>query len=97
MPDDDNLGARIADLGEAVKIGVEPVARLAGLDDDEVRRRRVLVKLGGGGQSPGMDLDVGAGHAPVGGGSLDGGGDFRRFAEGLDGYARDRADIDRNR
>ena len=84
MADDDDLGAGVADFGEAVELGIELVARQLRFDDDQIGRGGSLVEFAGRGEAAGMDLDMGAGHAPVRGGLLDDGGEVRRFAESLD-------------
>ena len=48
MADHDHLGARVAALGEPVELGQHLRARQAGLDDDQVRRRALVIVRDGG-------------------------------------------------
>ena len=93
VADDDHLGADIANVGKAVELGIEAVARQLALDDDQIGRRRTLVELGGGGDAAHLDLDVGARHAAVAGRGLHDGGKIRRLAERLNRDAGNGTDI----
>ena len=88
VPDDDHLGARIAVLRQAIELGEDVLARQAALDDDEVRRRVLLVVRHRRFDAAHVHADVRLGEAAVLGGDLH---DLRHggvLAEGLDGDAR---------
>ncbi len=58
MTDDDDLGARIAALGQPIELGQQLLARQAGLDDDQVRRRAFLVVRHGSAGAAHVHADV---------------------------------------
>ena len=93
VADDDYLGAGVADFRQTIELGLEVIALQFALDDDQVRRRRGLVELGGGGDAARLNLDMSPRHAAVAGGRLDGGNEVRRFAECLDGDAGNRPHV----
>ncbi len=89
MADDDDLGVGLADLGELARVPTRMTSR--GLCDSTIRRLGVgwrLVDLHGGHDAAELDGDVGARHAPVGGGGLHGLGRLLVVAESVDVDAR---------
>ena len=54
--DDDDLGARVADLGQTIELGQEARAVVEAFDDDQGRGRLVLVLGHGRGQAAGPNL-----------------------------------------
>jgi hypothetical protein len=92
VPDDDHLGALVADLGKAVEVAEEGAPLPLRLDDDHVRRRRMAIGFDGGRAAAHLDLDVRLLHAPVARRGLDRLGDLCGLAERLDGDPRNRRD-----
>ena len=68
--DDHHLGARVADLGQAVELSQQHRGRVGALDHHQRGRGLVLIGLDGGGQAAHAHDDDATLHAPVGGGDL---------------------------
>ena len=68
------------------------LAAVFGFENDDVRRRRILVGLDGGDQAAHLDAQMRLGHAPILAGRLDSGGSLDGFAERLHRNARRRRD-----
>ena len=88
MADDEDLGARIADLGQAVEMGEEMIPVVLGFQQDDVRRRLVLERRHRGRRAAHPDRGLRLLHAPVASRDLDGPGHRFGLAEGLDRDAR---------
>ena len=91
-PDDDNPRGGIADRGELIETGEDILVAAFGFEDDDVRRRRVLIGLDCRDQPAHLDAQMRLGHAPVLAGGLDRGGGLDGFAESLHRNPRRRRD-----
>jgi len=90
VADDDDLGSCVADFGKRAELGEEFRTGGARLDHDEVRRRRLLVVLHGGGNAAHVNRQMRLGEAAILAGALNGATRRRLLAEGMDRDARHR-------
>ena len=88
LADDDDLGAGVAALGQTVELVQQFEPRQPRFDDDEVRRRALLVVSHGRRDAAHVDRDVRLGEAPVLGRVLHRLCNIGAFTEALDGNAR---------
>ena len=84
--------ARIAYRRKLVEAGEDILAAVFGFQDNDIRRRRVLIGFDCGDQATHLDAQMRFGHAPILTGRLNGGGGLDRFAERLHRNARRRRD-----
>ena len=88
VADDDHLRARVAVLGQLVELGQDLVARQAALDDDQVRRRVLLIVRDRRLDAAHVHADVRLGQPAILGGDLHDLGRRAVLAERLDRDAR---------
>ena len=90
--DDDDPRRRVAYRRKLIEAAEDILAAVFGFENDDVRRRRILIGLDGGDQAAHLDAQMRLGHAPILAGRLDGGGSLDGFAERLHRDARRRRD-----
>ena len=95
VADGDDLGARVADLGETVEIAEHLLPVEQGLDDDQIGRGGVAVEGDRRLHPAHLHRDMRLGEPPVLAGLLDHRGGVLVLAEGLDVDARYRPRADR--
>jgi hypothetical protein len=89
MADDDHLAGRVADRRQRGEVGQQAIALLLGFHQQHVGRAAGFEGLRGGGHAAHLDVDMGTGHAAVGGHGPHHLGHVLAFAEGRNVDVRD--------